>query len=52
MPNNLQVFGGGEPIYDHEGYFIGSVGVSGGTVQQDIDTSTHAAQAVGTTIGT
>ena len=48
----LVVFGGGQPIYDSNGYFIGAVGVSGGTVQQDIDASTHAAQSIGTTIGT
>jgi len=46
----LVVFGGGQPIYDHEGYFIGAVGISGGTVQQDIDTSVKAAQSVGTTL--
>jgi uncharacterized protein GlcG (DUF336 family) len=48
----LVVFGGGQPIYDHDGYYIGAVGVSGGSVQQDIYTSTHAAEAVGATIGT
>ncbi len=53
MTTNFQVvFGGGQPIYDPNGYFIGAVGVSGGTVQQDIETSTHAAQSIGTTIGT
>ena len=48
--DGLVVFGGGQPIYDPDGYWIGAVGVSGGTVQQDIDTSVHAAEAVGTTI--
>ena len=43
------VFGGGLPIYDPEGYFIGAVGVSGGTVEQDVDVATHAIQSVGTT---
>ena len=43
------VFGGGQPIFDPSGYFIGAVGVSGGTVAQDIDVAVHAAQAVGTT---
>ena len=46
----LVVFGGGQPIIDPDGYFIGAVGVSGGTVQQDIDTSVHGAESVGTTI--
>lgn len=46
----LVVFGGGQPIYDYEGYFIGAVGVSGGTVQQDTDTSVKAAQSIGTTL--
>ena len=46
----LVVFGGGQPIYDYDGYFIGAVGVSGGTVQQDIETSVYAAQSIGTTI--
>ncbi len=44
------VFGGGQPIYDYDGYFIGAVGVSGGTVQQDVDTSVAAAESVGTTL--
>ena len=46
----LVVFGGGQPIIDDEGYFIGAIGVSGGTVQQDIDTAVYGAQAVGSTI--
>lgn len=46
------VFGGGQPIYDHNGYFIGAVGVSGGTVAQDIDVSIVAAQSIGTTLTT
>ena len=44
------VFGGGQPIYDDDGYWIGAIGVSGGTVQQDIDTSVAGAQAVGSTL--
>ena len=48
--DGIVVFGGGQPIYDSDGYWIGSVGVSGGTVQQDIDTSVAGAEAVGTTI--
>ncbi|KAK5049335.1 hypothetical protein LTR84_004264 [Exophiala bonariae] len=43
------VFGGGQPIFDPEGYFIGAVGVSGGTVEEDIDVAVHAAQSIGTT---
>jgi uncharacterized protein GlcG (DUF336 family) len=31
--DGLVVFGGGQPIYDKDGYFIGAVGVSGGTVR-------------------
>ncbi|KAK1059604.1 hypothetical protein LTR74_012540 [Friedmanniomyces endolithicus] len=46
----LVVFGGGQPIYDYDGYFIGAVGVGGGTVQQDVDTSVAAAESVGTTL--
>ncbi|EXJ67467.1 uncharacterized protein A1O5_09480 [Cladophialophora psammophila CBS 110553] len=44
------VFGGGQPIFDPNGYFIGAVGVSGGTVEQDIDVAVHAAQSIGTTV--
>lgn len=46
----LVVFGGGQPIYDYDGYFIGAVGVSGGTVAQDVATSVHAAESIGTTL--
>lgn len=46
----LVVFGGGQPIIDHNGYFIGSVGVSGGTVAQDVMTAVAAAEAIGTTV--
>ncbi len=46
----LVVFGGGQPIIDADGYFIGAVGVSGGTVQQDIDTAVKAAESIGTTV--
>jgi uncharacterized protein GlcG (DUF336 family) len=46
----LVVFPGGQPIYDHDGYFIGAVGVSGGTVEQDVDVAIHAAEAIGTTL--
>ena len=48
--DGLVVFGGGQPIFDHDGYFIGAVGVSGGTVPQDVATSVKAAESVGTTI--
>ena len=47
--NGLVTFGGGQPIFDADGYWIGAVGVSGGTVQQDIDTAVHAAESIGTT---
>ncbi|KEF62059.1 uncharacterized protein A1O9_00031 [Exophiala aquamarina CBS 119918] len=43
------VFGGGQPIFDPEGYFIGAVGVSGGTVEEDIDVATAAANSIGST---
>lgn len=46
----LVVFGGGQPIIDPDGYFIGAVGVSGGTVDQDIETAVAAAESIGTTI--
>jgi len=41
------VFGGGFPIYDHDGYFIGAVGVSGGTVDEDIDVAVGAVKGSG-----
>ena len=44
----LIVFGGGVPIFS-EGYFIGAVGVSGGSVDQDIQVATAGVEAVGTT---
>lgn len=47
--DGLVVFGGGQPIFDAEGYFIGAVGVSGGTVQQDVNVSVTAAEAIGST---
>ena len=46
----LVVFGGGQPIIDRNGYFIGAIGVSGGTVQQDIDTAVAGAESIGTTV--
>lgn len=46
----IVLFGGGQPIFDNHGYFIGAIGVSGGTVQQDINSSTAGAEAVGFTI--
>lgn len=46
----LVTFGGGQPIFDNQGYFIGAIGISGGTVQQDIDTAVHAAEKIGSTI--
>lgn len=48
--DGLVVFPGGQPIYDHEGYFIGAVGVSGGTVEQDVDVAVFAAEAIGSTL--
>lgn len=41
------VFGGGLPIYDNDGYFIGAVGVSGGTVSEDIDVAKAAVEGSG-----
>ncbi|KAK4626701.1 hypothetical protein CLAFUW4_04169 [Fulvia fulva] len=41
----IVLFGGGQPIYNADGYFIGAVGVSGGTVDEDIES-----EAAGTTI--
>ena len=46
----LVVFGGGQPLYDYDGYFIGAVGVSGGSVAQDNATSVAAALSIGTTL--
>ena len=48
--DGIVVFGGGQPIFDPDGYWIGSVGVSGGTVDQDIDSAVAGAEAIGTTI--
>jgi len=42
----LIVFGGGVPIFV-DGYFIGAVGVSGGTTDQDIDIATAGVEAIG-----
>lgn len=44
----LVVFGGGVPIFA-DGYFIGAVGVSGGSVDQDVQIATAGVNAVGTT---
>lgn len=41
------VFGGGLPIYDNEGYFIGAVGVSGGSVEEDVDVASAGVQGSG-----
>lgn len=40
----IVVFGGGIPIYQ-DGYLIGGVGVSGGSVAQDIEVATAGAMA-------
>ncbi|KAF3046812.1 hypothetical protein E8E11_005440 [Didymella keratinophila] len=42
----LVVFGGGLPIYYH-GKLIGGVGVSGGTVPQDVEVATAALAGIG-----
>lgn len=42
----LVVFGGGVPLIV-DGIFIGAVGVSGGTVEQDITVANAGAQAIG-----
>ena len=42
----LVVFGGGVPIYV-DGYFIGAVGVSGGSTAQDVQVATAGVSAVG-----
>lgn len=42
----LVVFGGGLPIFVG-GFFIGAVGVSGGTVDQDVQVAAAAVQAIG-----
>lgn len=44
----LIVFGGGVPVFA-DGFFIGAVGVSGGSVDQDIQIATAGAEAVGST---
>ena len=42
----LVVFGGGLPIYIGS-HFIGAVGVSGGTVDQDVTVAMAGVQAIG-----
>ncbi|KAJ9618862.1 hypothetical protein H2203_008678 [Taxawa tesnikishii (nom. ined.)] len=42
----LVVFGGGLPVYVN-GYFIGAVGVSGGTAEQDVQVATAGVNAIG-----
>ncbi|KAJ4319891.1 hypothetical protein N0V94_003663 [Neodidymelliopsis sp. IMI 364377] len=42
----LVVFGGGLPIY-YQGKLIGGVGVSGGTVSQDVEVATAALGGIG-----
>lgn len=44
--NGLVVFGGGLPIYLDQ-FFIGAVGVSGGTTAQDIEVATAGVNAIG-----
>lgn len=44
----LIVFGGGVPIFSG-GFFIGAVGVSGGSTDQDAQIATAGAEAVGST---
>lgn len=44
----LVVFGGGLPIFA-DGFFIGAVGVSGGTTDQDTQIATAGVEAVGST---
>ncbi|KIW99620.1 uncharacterized protein Z518_11033 [Rhinocladiella mackenziei CBS 650.93] len=43
------VFGGNQPVFDPQGYFIGPVGVRSSTVAQDIYVAVHAAQRTETT---
>lgn len=45
----LVVFGGGVPLLVN-GILIGAVGVSGGTVAQDVQVANAGAQAIGGTI--
>lgn len=44
----LVVFGGGLPIFV-DNRFIGAIGVSGGSVEQDVEVATAGAKAIGTT---
>ncbi|WP_063047112.1 GlcG/HbpS family heme-binding protein [Nocardia pseudovaccinii] len=39
-------FGGGVPLLDEEGHTIGGVGVSGGSVEQDVIVAEAAAKAI------
>ena len=48
--DGLVVFGGGVPVYDHDGYWIGAIGVSGGSVAQDVKVAVAAAESIGTTL--
>lgn len=44
--DGLVVFPEGQPIYDHDGYLIGAAGVSGGTVEQDVNVAIYAAESI------
>ncbi|KAF2094629.1 DUF336-domain-containing protein [Rhizodiscina lignyota] len=44
--NGLAVFGGGLPLFV-DGFFIGAVGISGGTVEQDTEVCQAGVEAVG-----
>lgn len=46
----LVPLGGGQPIIDGDGHFIGAVGVSGGAVGSDVQVAVYAARSVGSTI--
>ncbi|MEM8887730.1 MAG: heme-binding protein [Bacteroidota bacterium] len=42
----LITFPGGIPIKDKEGLIIGAIGISGGTIEQDHDIATQAAESI------
>jgi uncharacterized protein GlcG (DUF336 family) len=47
--DGLVVFGGGLPVYVG-GFFVGAVGVSGGSTDQDVSVATAGVRSVGTEV--
>lgn len=43
---NLVIFGGGELLKNADGYVVGAIGVSGGSVQEDVNVAKAGVQAL------